>query len=48
MQVGRRRACEKSAAQREMLTRLRAQGVIGDDILRLIETELDHDEIRLT
>ena len=34
-------------AQREMLIRLRDQGVIGDDVLRLIEQELDHEESRL-
>jgi CPA1 family monovalent cation:H+ antiporter len=36
------------AAQREMLLRLRDQGVIGDEILRLIEQELDHEESRLS
>jgi CPA1 family monovalent cation:H+ antiporter len=35
------------AAQREMLIRLRDQGVIGDDVLRLVEQELDHEESRL-
>ena len=34
-------------AQREMLLRLRDQGVIGDDVLRLIEQELDHEESHL-
>jgi CPA1 family monovalent cation:H+ antiporter len=34
-------------AQREMLIRLRDQGVIGDDVLRLLEQELDHEESRL-
>jgi Na+/H+ antiporter len=35
------------AAQREMLIRLRDQGVIGDDVLRLVERELDHEESTL-
>jgi CPA1 family monovalent cation:H+ antiporter len=35
------------AAQREMLIRLRDQGVIGDDVLRLVEQELDHEESTL-
>jgi Na+/H+ antiporter len=34
-------------AQRDMLVRLRDQGVIGDDVLRGIEHELDHEESRL-
>ncbi|HYO08028.1 MAG TPA: Na+/H+ antiporter [Tepidisphaeraceae bacterium] len=32
------------AAQRDMLLRLRDQGTIGDDVLRLVEQELDHEE----
>jgi CPA1 family monovalent cation:H+ antiporter len=51
----RLQACETSdeairaaiLAQREMLLRLRDQGVIGDDVLRLIEQELDHEESHL-
>ena len=47
-------ACESSAdvirqaiqAQRDMLGRLRDQGVIGDDVLRHLEHELDHEEAR--
>lgn len=35
------------AAQRDMLLRLRDQGVIGDEVLRLLEQELDHEESRL-
>lgn len=35
------------AAQREMLLRLRDQGVIGDDVLREIEHDLDLEESRL-
>ncbi|MEO6435805.1 MAG: hypothetical protein ABIP55_08590 [Tepidisphaeraceae bacterium] len=35
------------AAQRDMLLRLRDQGVIGDDVLRLVEQELDHEESRI-
>jgi CPA1 family monovalent cation:H+ antiporter len=35
------------AAQRDMLLRLRDQGVIGDDVQRLIEQELDHEEWRI-
>ena len=34
-------------AQRDMLSRLRDQGVIGDDVLRHLEQELDHEEARL-
>jgi CPA1 family monovalent cation:H+ antiporter len=34
-------------AQRDMLGRLRDQGVIGDDVLRHLEHELDHEEARL-
>jgi Na+/H+ antiporter len=34
-------------AQRDMLVRLRDQGVIGDEVLRSIEQELDHEELRL-
>jgi CPA1 family monovalent cation:H+ antiporter len=34
-------------AQREMLLRLRDQGVIGDDVLRLVEHDLDLEESRL-
>ena len=34
-------------AQRDMLGRLRDQGVIGDDVLRHLEHELDHEEARM-
>jgi monovalent cation/hydrogen antiporter len=35
------------AAQREMVLRLRDQGTISDEVLRLIEQELDHEEATL-
>ncbi len=38
---------EAIQAQRDMLDRLRDQGVIGDDVLRHLEHELDHEEARL-
>ena len=38
---------EAIQAQRDMLGRLRDQGVIGDDVLRHLEHELDHEEARL-
>ncbi|MEA2709613.1 MAG: monovalent cation/hydrogen antiporter [Phycisphaerales bacterium] len=38
---------EAIQAQRDMLSRLRDQGVIGDDVLRHLEHELDHEEARL-
>ncbi len=31
-----------------MLIRLRDDGVIGDEVLRRIQQELDHEEARLT
>jgi len=34
-------------AQRDMLGRLRDQGVIGDNVLRQLEHELDHEEARM-
>ena len=34
-------------AQRDMLDRLRDQGVIGDDVLRHLEQELDHEEAQM-
>lgn len=39
---------EALAAERQMVVRLRDQGVIGDDILRRIQDQLDHEESRLT
>ena len=38
---------EAIAAERQMVIRLRDQGVIGDEILRRIQSELDHEESRL-
>ena len=48
-------ACESSeqiereaiAAERQMIIRLRDQGVIGDEVLRRLQSELDHEESRL-
>jgi CPA1 family monovalent cation:H+ antiporter len=34
-------------AERQMIVRLRDQGVIGDEVLRRIQEELDHEETRL-
>jgi CPA1 family monovalent cation:H+ antiporter len=39
---------EALAAERQMLNRLRDQGVIGDEVLRRIQEELDHEESRLS
>ena len=38
---------EAIAAERQMVVRLRDQGVIGDEVLRRIQAELDHEESRL-
>ena len=38
---------EAIAAERQMIVRLRDQGVIGDEILRRIQSDLDHEESRL-
>ena len=38
---------EALAAERQMIVRLRDQGVIGDEVLRRIQQELDHEESRL-
>ena len=38
---------EALAAERQMVIRLRDQGVIGDEVLRRIQEELDHEESRL-
>jgi CPA1 family monovalent cation:H+ antiporter len=38
---------EAIAAERQMIVRLRDQGVIGDEVLRRIQSELDHEETRL-
>ena len=38
---------EAIAAERQMVIRLRDQGVIGDEVLRRIQSELDHEESRL-
>jgi CPA1 family monovalent cation:H+ antiporter len=38
---------EAIAAERQMIIRLRDQGVIGDEVLRRIQAELDHEESRL-
>lgn len=38
---------EAIAAERQMVIRLRDQGVIGDEVLRRIQAELDHEESRL-
>ena len=38
---------EAIAAERQMIVRLRDQGVIGDGVLRRIQAELDHEETRL-
>ena len=38
---------EVIAAERQMIVRLRDQGVIGDEVLRRIQAELDHEETRL-
>jgi CPA1 family monovalent cation:H+ antiporter len=38
---------EALAAERQMIVRLRDQGVIGDEVLRRIQEELDHEETRL-
>jgi CPA1 family monovalent cation:H+ antiporter len=38
---------EAIAAERQMIIRLRDQGVIGDEVLRRIQSELDHEESRL-
>ena len=34
-------------AERRMVIRLRDKGVIGDEVLRRIQSELDHEESRL-
>jgi CPA1 family monovalent cation:H+ antiporter len=39
---------EAIAAERQMVVRLRDQGVIGDEVLRRIQAELDHEESRLS
>jgi monovalent cation/hydrogen antiporter len=39
---------EAIAAERQMVVRLRDQGVIGDEVMRRIQAELDHEETRLT
>ena len=38
---------EAIAAERQMVIRLRDQGVVGDEVLRRIQAELDHEESRL-
>jgi CPA1 family monovalent cation:H+ antiporter len=38
---------EALSAERQMIVRLRDQGVIGDEVLRRIQEELDHEESRL-
>lgn len=38
---------EAILAERQMVIRLRDQGVIGDEVLRRIQSELDHEESRL-
>ena len=38
---------EAIAAERQMVLRLRDQGVIGDEVMRRIQSELDHEESRL-
>jgi tryptophan-rich sensory protein len=38
---------EAIVAERQMIIRLRDQGVIGDEVLRRIQAELDHEETRL-
>src|SRR5207249_10265571 len=44
---GEQATLQAITAQREMLIRLRDQGVIGDDVMRQLEAELDHEESRL-
>jgi CPA1 family monovalent cation:H+ antiporter len=38
---------EAIAAERQMVIRLRDQGTVGDEVLRRIQAELDHEESRL-
>jgi CPA1 family monovalent cation:H+ antiporter len=38
---------EAITAERQMVIRLRDQGVIGDEVMRRIQSELDHEESRL-
>jgi len=46
-QTGEQIEREALAAERQMIVRLRDQGVIGDEVLRRIQEELDHEESRL-
>ena len=46
-ETGVRMEREAIFAERQMVIRLRDQGVIGDEIMRRIQSELDHEESRL-
>jgi Na+/H+ antiporter len=46
-ETGQQMEREAIAAERQMVIRLRDQGVIGDEVLRRIQAELDHEESRL-
>ena len=46
-QTGEQIEREALAAERQMIVRLRDQGVIGDEVLRRIQEEMDHEETRL-
>jgi CPA1 family monovalent cation:H+ antiporter len=46
-ETGVRMEREAIFAERQMVIRLRDQGVIGDEVMRRIQSELDHEESRL-